>query len=178
MSRGAFLIIIAAMIAGAIGFGIAVYAVPLEEIVQFRALVNAGLGAISTTNHPDNGNTGVEHPTAPSPKASTELDSPARGRSDANSSCDPPNANCVGGSPTEAATPSDIPNRNGAPQNSPPSEGSGTLRAPAPRNEPARFPSLSPNAGSEKAHVAPGGHSKRPAKKAKSKDEPPSNPEN
>ena len=53
MSRVAFLIIIAAMIAGAIGFGIAVYAVPLEEIVQFRALINAGLGAISTTNHPD-----------------------------------------------------------------------------------------------------------------------------
>jgi hypothetical protein len=50
MSRVAFLIIIAAMIAGAIGFGIAVYAVPLEEIVQFRALINAGLGAISTTN--------------------------------------------------------------------------------------------------------------------------------
>ena len=59
MSRVAFLIIIAAMIAGAIGFGIAVYAVPLEEIVQFRALINAGLGAISTTNHPDDSNTGV-----------------------------------------------------------------------------------------------------------------------
>ena len=126
MSRGTFLIIIAAMIAGAIGFGIAVYAVPLEEIVQFRALVNAGLGAISMTNHPDNGNTGVERPTVPPPKASTELDSPARGRNDANSSCDPHNANCVGGSPTEAATPSDIPHRDDATQNSPPSERGGT----------------------------------------------------
>ena len=175
MSRGTFLIIIAAMIAGAIGFGIAVYAVPLEEIVQFRALVNAGLGAISTINHPDSSNTELEHPTASSSKASTELDSVARGRSDANSSCDPHNANCEGGSPTGAASTSDIPNRDGATQNSTPSEKGSAQQPPAPENEPARLPSLSPNAGSEKAHVAPGGHSKPPAKKAKSKGAPSSN---
>ena len=178
MSRGAFQIIIAAMIAGALGFGIAVYAVPLEEIIQFRALVNAGLDAISTTSHPDNNNAGVEHATAPPPKASTELNSPVRSRSDANSSCYPHNANCVGGSPTEAATPSDIPNRDGATQKNPPSGRGGAPQAPAPENGPARFPSLAPNGGSEKAHGAPGGHPKRPAKKAELKASPPSNPEN
>jgi hypothetical protein len=176
MSREALLIIIAAMIAGAIGFGIAVYAVPLEEIVQFRALVNAGLGAISMTNHADNSNTGVEHPTVQPPKTSIELDSPARGRTDANPSCDPHNANCVGGSPTGAATPTDTPNLDGATQNSPPIGRGGTPQAPALKSEPPRFPSLSTNAGSEKAHVAPGGHSKRPAKKAKLKGEPSNNP--
>jgi hypothetical protein len=174
MSRGTFLIVIAAMIAGAIGFGIAVYAVPLEEIVQFRALVNAGLGAIPITNHPDNGNAGVDRPTVPPPKASTELDSPARGRNDANLSCDPYNINCVGGSPTEAAIPSSKSHRDDATQNSTSSEKGSTQQGPARENETAGFPS--PNAGREKAHVAPKGHSKRAAKKAKIKRAPSNNP--
>jgi hypothetical protein len=177
MSRAAFQIIIAAMVAGALGFGIALYVVPLEEIVQFRALINAGLGANSTKIHPDNGNTGVEHPAAPPSTASTEPASPARGRQDANSRCDPRNANCVGGSPNEAATPSDIPNHDGVTQNSRPTDRGGMLQAPARESEPARSPILSPHGGREKAQVAPGGHSKRPAKKAKPKGAPPSNSE-
>ena len=49
MQRELLLLIITAMIAGAIGFGIAVYAVPPEEAMQFRALINAGLGVSSET---------------------------------------------------------------------------------------------------------------------------------
>ncbi|BDV36466.1 hypothetical protein SS37A_39960 (plasmid) [Methylocystis iwaonis] len=165
MSRGAFLTIIAAMITGAIGFGIGVYAVPLEEIVQFRALVNAGIAAIFTTNHPANDDTTVEHPTAPS-KASTEFDSPERDRSAASSSCDPHNTNCVGGSPTKGPMPDEVPSRDEATQNRPTNESGGALQAPTPTNEPARVPSSSPNSGSEKAHVEPGAHLKPRAKKA------------
>jgi hypothetical protein len=176
MSRGTFLIIIAAMIAGAIGFGIAIYAVPLDEIVQFRALVNAGLGGSSTTNHPEKGNTEVEHPTAQPSKESTEFESLSRGRRDANSNCNANNANCVGGSPAEAATPNDIPDRDGATHDSSPSEKRGTQQVPNPEKERGSLPSLSPNAGSENAHVAPGGHSKRPAKKTKFKGAPSGTP--
>jgi hypothetical protein len=164
MSRGTFLTIIVAMIAGAFGFGIAVYAVPLEEIVQFRALISAVFGENSMTNHAINGKTGVEHPVAPSSKASREPESSTRDRSDANSNCDPHYANCEGGSPTEASSPSDILNPRSATQNSPTSEGRGSPQAAHRDTEPAKLPSLSPNAGSEKAHVAPVGHSKRSAK--------------
>jgi hypothetical protein len=167
MSREAFLIIIAAMFAGAIGFGIAVYAVPLEEIAQFRALIDAGLKAISITNHPENGTTVAENPSTSSSKASTELNSAARGRRNENSSCDPHNANRVGGSPTVTAAPSDIPNRDGATQSRPPSGSGGAPQAPALEKEPPRFPTLAPHGGSGEAHVAPRDHSKRPAKKAK-----------
>ena len=168
MSRVAFLIIIAAMIAGAIGFGIAVYAVPLEEIVQFRALINAGLGAISTTNHPDDSNTGVEHPKAQRSNAPRELDTPPQTRSDADAACDPRSAKCLGGSPTVAPSPTDIPNRN---VSTPRSGSGGELQAPAPENGPAAsVPSSAPSAGSnDKAPAAPGSHLKPPAKKAKPK---------
>jgi hypothetical protein len=160
MSRAAFQIIIAAMIAGALGFGIAVSVVPLDEIVEFRALINAGLGAISANNHPDDGNTEVEGPAAPPSKALTEPASPARGRQDANSGCDPRSTNCASGSPTKTATPSDIPNRDGATKNSRPSDTGGALQAPAPESKPARSPTLSPHGESEKAHAVPGSHSK------------------
>ncbi|HWJ18120.1 MAG TPA: hypothetical protein VNR65_05245, partial [Geobacterales bacterium] len=133
MSRVTFLIIIAAMIAGAIGFGIAVYAVPLEEIVQFRALINAGLGAISTTNHPDDSNTGIEHPKAQRSKAPRELDTPTQTRRDTDSKCDSRSAKCLGGSPTVAPTPTDIPNRD---VSTPRSGSGGELQAPAPENGP------------------------------------------
>lgn len=175
MSRVTFLIIIAAMIAGAIGFGIAVYAVPLEEIVQFRALINAGLGAISTTNHPDDSNTVVEHPKAPRSKAPRELDTPTQTRSDADSARDPRSAKCLGGSPTVAPTPTDIPNRD---VSTPRSGSGGELQAP--ENGPAAsVPSSAPSAGSgDKASAAPGSHLKPPAKKSKPKSAPPSNSEN
>ena len=176
MSRVAFLIIIAAMIAGAIGFGIAVYAVPLEEIVQFRAPINAGLGAISTTNHPDDSNTGVEHLKAQRSNAPRELDTPTQTRSDADAACDPRSAKCLGGSPTVAPSPTDIPNSD---VSIPRSGSGGELQAPAPENGPAASePSSAPSAGSrDKAPAAPGSHLKPPAKKAKPKSAPPSNPE-
>jgi hypothetical protein len=164
MSREAFLIIIAAMIAGAIGFGIAVYAVPLEEIVQFRALIDAGLSSISATTHPDDGDTIVKRPTSPPSNVSTELDPLARDRSDTNSSCDP---RCLGGSPTKGTAPNEVPSRDEATQNRPPSGMGGTPQAPALEKELPRFPSLAPHGGGEKAHVAPGDHSTRPGKKAK-----------
>ena len=164
MSRGTLLTVIVAMIAGALGFGIGVYAVPLEEIVQFRALISAGFGAISMTNHAIDGKTGVEHPTAPSSKASRERESSTRDRTDANSNCDPHNVNCEVGSPTETSSESDVLNPKSATQNSPTSEGRDSPQAAHRDNGPANLPSLSPNVGSEKAHLAPVGHSKRSAK--------------
>lgn len=164
MSRGTFQIIIAAMIAGALGFGIAICAVPLEEIAQFRALVNAGLGAISMRLRRDNGDTRLEHSTAPPSNASTEPGAPTRGQRDTNSSCALQDANCISGPPTEPADPRDIPEHDRATQNAPGSE-SGAPQTPVPENEPAKSPSLAPHGKSERTQGVPAGQSKRPAKK-------------
>lgn len=169
MSRDAFLIIIAAMIAGAIGFGIAVYAVPLEEIVQFRALIDAGLDPLSSTSHPDNSNI-VKLPTSPPSKVSTELDSLARDRSEAGLSCDP---RCLGGSPTKKITPNEVPCRDEAKENRQQNESGGRPQAPPSTSEPASVPCLSPNRAGEKAHVAPGTHLKPRTKNARGKSSSP-----
>lgn len=174
MSRETLLIIVTAMIAGAIGFGIAVYAAPLEEIVQFRALIDAGLGAITTTNHPDNDDTIAKQSTSAPSKISPELDSLARDRSDTRLICDP---RCLDGSPTKATTPNEVLGRDQATQNRQ-HESGGALQAPAPTNEPARVPCLSPNSGNEKARVVPGAHLRPKAKKFRVKNSPRSANEN
>jgi hypothetical protein len=163
MSREAFQMIVAALIAGAIGFGIAISTVPLDEIVQFRALVNAGFGAFSKNNHLDRGSSGVKDTIRISPKASTERDS----KSDGDSICDPNITNCKDASPTSTSIRSDVQNRDGtervglsdrtssSPQVCIPMDGRGTLGP------------LTQNAGSQKAHAGQGRRSKRLANKRK-----------
>lgn len=163
MSRETFLIIVAALMAGAIGFGIAISTVPLDEIVQFRALINAGLGALSINNHLDSGSTKVKDPTRMSPKASTERES----RSGGDSICNPNITNCEGMSPSSTTSRSDVPNRDGAEGIDLPDKTSSAPQFSAPEGEAGTLGSLPPNAGSRKAHVGPGGHSRRLVKKGK-----------
>jgi hypothetical protein len=155
MPRELLLMIITAMIAGAIGFGIAVYAVPPEEAMQFRALIDAGLGATSETSRSGNSNAGVIHHESAQPTRPLE----------------PTREPAAVGSP-----PNDTPNRNCATPSISPTE-SGDKRLGPEANEPAASITSSPPsaAGSEKALVAPEGHTKRPAKKTKPKNASPSN---
>ena len=176
MSRVAFLIIIAAMIAGAIGFGIAVYAVPLEEIVQFRALINAGPARsprpiIRTTATP--GLNIQKHGVRTRRENSTHQPKPAA----------TPLQHAISAARNAWA---------GLPQWLPvqrtfltaTSAHLGVVVAagykrPRRENGPAAsVPSSAPSAGSsDKAPAAPGSRLKPPAKKAKPKSAPPSNPE-
>lgn len=139
-----FLIVVAALVGGAIGFGIAVSVVPLEEIAQFHALIGAGLGAISSAGHPEKADIGVEHPEA------AHSEEPAR----------QPAAG--------AALPNDVPARDGATPNMPSNENGDKLLAPVVQQPALRVPASAPRAvDAEKAPVAPGGRPKRSAKKPK-----------
>ncbi|TLG72622.1 hypothetical protein [Methylocystis sp. B8] len=155
MPRELLLIIITAMIAGAIGFGIAVYAVPPEEAIQFRALIDAGLGATSESSRSDNSNAGVIHHDSAQPTGPLE---PTREPA------------------AVASPPNETPNRNSATPSLSPTESGDKRQAPA-ADEPAANITSSPlsAAGSEKALVAPAGHTKKPGKKTKLKNASPSN---
>ena len=147
MPRELLLMIITAMIAGAIGFGIAVYAVPPEEAMQFRALIDTGLGVTKETSRSDNSNAGVIHHELAQPSGPQE---PSRGPAAVSS---PPN---------------DTPNRNSATPSLSPTESGDKRQAPAADEPSSRLPPSPPSAaGAEKGPVAPEGHAKRPAKKAK-----------
>jgi hypothetical protein len=147
MPRELLLMIITAMIAGAIGFGIAVYAVPPEEAMQFRALIDAGLGATSESSRSDNSNAGVIHHDSAQPTAPLE---PTRQPA------------------AEASHTNDTPNRNSATPGLSPTESGDKRQAPAADEPSSSAPPSPPSAaGAEKGPVAPKGHTKRPAKKAK-----------
>jgi hypothetical protein len=128
--------------------------VPLEEIAQFRALIHAGFGSTSADD------ARMEHSTGQPSKNSTERDTPARDRGEANSCSDPHANNCSGNPSAAGATQVESPrrsedtqiDRNGAPQ------------APTSKEEPGEIRSATPGSESPKAHVAPGVHS-TPAKK-------------
>jgi hypothetical protein len=151
MSRAAFLTIMAAMIAGAIGFGIAVYVVPLEEIAQFRALVDAGLGVKSATNNRICIYTGVQHSTNSSSNAATEFESPEQRQSDSNSNYDPYASNCIDRSLTKATAAGEIPNRDVRTPNTQ-SDKCSVLQNPGLENAFTSFPPLAPDVAIDKVH--------------------------
>lgn len=137
-----FLIIVAALVGGAIGFGIAVSVVPLDEIAQFHALIGAGLGAISSAHHPENADIGVEH------REASQSKEPARQPA------------------TGTAPPNDIPARDRVAPNMRSNEIGDKLQAPAVRQPALDVPASAPQAfDAKKAPAAPGGRSKRSEKK-------------
>ena len=156
MPRELLSMIITAMIAGAIGFGVAVYAVPPEEAMQFRALVDAGLGVRSQTARSANTDAGV-----------TPLEAQPRGPRE--STREPAAA---------ASPPNDTPNRNSATPSASPTEGGGERQAPT-SDKPARITTSPPSAAQpEKTPVSTGRPTKRPEKKSKAKNASPGNTEN
>jgi hypothetical protein len=65
-----FSIVVTALIAGAIGFGLGIYLAPIEETAQFCARVKDGLDSIRRVMHPNEENTDAQPAKAPLPDRS------------------------------------------------------------------------------------------------------------
>lgn len=127
------------------GFTIAIAVIPVEEIIQFHALIGTELGALTSSGQPEKPSP-QDASAAHSEALSEPLPQPATG----------------------APQPSDMPKRDSATPDIPLTDGGGKLQAPAIEPPVSRAPASQPNAmGIEKVPISSGGHAKRTAKKPK-----------
>ena len=70
MARGGFSVLVTALVAGAVGFGIGAYVTPTPEAAKFRAFVDDKISSIKKAAKPSTDKTKVE-PQAPPPAEDT-----------------------------------------------------------------------------------------------------------
>lgn len=105
MARGGFSVLVTALIAGVVGFGVGAYVTPTPEAAKFRALVDDKISAIKKAAKPSTDKTKVE-PQAPPPAEETRKDVEPDNTvapQGAESGCDPADPSCAGA--THADTP-------------------------------------------------------------------------
>ena len=181
LARGFISIMIAAVVAGLIGFGVGAYIVPIEGAARFRNGVNGGLNLIYGARQPNKDDTRVQPMKASQAKAPAPVEMPpkeaepdvsSRTRSGSNSECGMSDLKCAGWFLPDAVAPAGGFNRDTANPTSPPAARGDTQPAPTSRAEGAApLPAATPPAVETGAKVRTA-DTKRPLVKKKPKPKP------